>query len=169
MSMKNSNDTIGNRTRDLQACSAVPPHARAEWCKFIFSSSSQDTHLGHIKITGNFCLISLRQEYMSCVNTAQPSTCRTTCCPPGPIRGQKDFKLNRSLYDVYKGWCKHTLQFPLQKAAVLLKARVWVTARVQVTARNSKTETTEKFVPRCNGATNLEGFPWGCKHLFQDT
>jgi hypothetical protein len=24
MSMKNSNDTIGNRTRDLQACSAVP-------------------------------------------------------------------------------------------------------------------------------------------------
>jgi hypothetical protein len=25
MSMKNSNDTIGNRTRDLPACSAVPP------------------------------------------------------------------------------------------------------------------------------------------------
>jgi hypothetical protein len=24
MSMKNSNDTIGNRTRDLPACSAVP-------------------------------------------------------------------------------------------------------------------------------------------------
>jgi hypothetical protein len=24
MSMKNSNDTIGNRTRDLTACSAVP-------------------------------------------------------------------------------------------------------------------------------------------------
>jgi len=24
MSMKNFNDTIGNRTRDLQACSAVP-------------------------------------------------------------------------------------------------------------------------------------------------
>jgi hypothetical protein len=24
MSMKNSNDTIGNRTRDLQACSTVP-------------------------------------------------------------------------------------------------------------------------------------------------
>ena len=24
MSMKNSNDTIGNRTRDLLACSAVP-------------------------------------------------------------------------------------------------------------------------------------------------
>jgi hypothetical protein len=32
MSMKNSNDTIGNRTRDLSTCSAVaqptaPPHA----------------------------------------------------------------------------------------------------------------------------------------------
>jgi len=27
MSMKNSSDTIGNRTRDLSACSAVPPHA----------------------------------------------------------------------------------------------------------------------------------------------
>jgi len=24
MSMKNSNDTIGNRTRDIPACSAVP-------------------------------------------------------------------------------------------------------------------------------------------------
>jgi len=27
MSMKNSNDTIGNRTRDLPACSAVPQPA----------------------------------------------------------------------------------------------------------------------------------------------
>jgi len=27
MSMKNSNDTIGNGTRDLPACSAVPPRA----------------------------------------------------------------------------------------------------------------------------------------------
>ena len=34
MSMKNSNDTIGNRTRDLPACSAVPqpaaPHLDVE-------------------------------------------------------------------------------------------------------------------------------------------
>jgi len=27
MSMDNSNDTIGNRTRDLPACSPVPPRA----------------------------------------------------------------------------------------------------------------------------------------------
>ena len=38
MSMKNSIDTIGNRTRDLRACSAVPqptapPRALFLWCK----------------------------------------------------------------------------------------------------------------------------------------
>jgi hypothetical protein len=32
MSMKNSNDTIGNRTRDLPACSAVPQSSRAVIC-----------------------------------------------------------------------------------------------------------------------------------------
>jgi len=39
MSMKNSNETIGNRTRDLPACSAVPqptapPRHRANHAKF---------------------------------------------------------------------------------------------------------------------------------------
>jgi hypothetical protein len=34
MSMKNSNDTIGNRTRDLPACSVVP---RRQSCTFIKS------------------------------------------------------------------------------------------------------------------------------------
>ena len=29
--MKNSNDTIGNRTRDLLACSAVPQPTTAPW------------------------------------------------------------------------------------------------------------------------------------------
>jgi hypothetical protein len=32
MSMKNSNDTIGNRTRDLPACSAVPQPAAPPRC-----------------------------------------------------------------------------------------------------------------------------------------
>jgi hypothetical protein len=131
--------------------------------KFICSSSSKVTPVGHIKMTDNFCLIYLRQEYTSRVNTAHPSTCTTTCCLPGPISGQRDFKQYRSLHDVYKGWCKHTLLFPLQKPAVLIEALVWVTAR------NSKTVTTENFVPRCNGATNLELCPCGCKHLLQDT
>ena len=34
MSMKNSSDTIGNRTRDLPACSAVPQTNRANTCPF---------------------------------------------------------------------------------------------------------------------------------------
>jgi hypothetical protein len=40
MSMKNSKDTIGNRTRDLQACSAVPsihrPGGYLPACKGLF-------------------------------------------------------------------------------------------------------------------------------------
>jgi len=36
MSMKNSNDTIGNRSRDLPACSAVPqPTAPAAACPLL--------------------------------------------------------------------------------------------------------------------------------------
>jgi hypothetical protein len=42
MSMKNTNDTIGNRTRDLPACSAVPQPTspRAEVCSYaVFEES----------------------------------------------------------------------------------------------------------------------------------
>jgi len=44
MSMKNSNDTIGNRTRDLPTCTAVPqptslPHAPT-WCSISCNTST---------------------------------------------------------------------------------------------------------------------------------
>jgi hypothetical protein len=49
MSMKNFSDTIGNRTRDLPACSAVfqpiaPPRAPnlSGFCSFIFTGIGQD-------------------------------------------------------------------------------------------------------------------------------
>ena len=32
--MKNSNDTIGNRTRDIPVCSAVPPNAMSTGVKW---------------------------------------------------------------------------------------------------------------------------------------
>ena len=49
MSMKNSNNTIGNRTRDLPACSAVPqptapPRAPVEWYR-------HDSNKGLIQIS----------------------------------------------------------------------------------------------------------------------
>ena len=42
LSMKNSNDTIGNRTRDLLTCSAVPqptvpPRSPIQWVPGLFS------------------------------------------------------------------------------------------------------------------------------------
>jgi hypothetical protein len=147
MSMKNCNDTIGNRTSDLQACSAVhqptapplapPPHTPGKSDINLFSPVLRKLHTWGISKSHATSVSSLwdRNIYMSCVNTAQHSTCKTTCCPPGPIRGQKDFKLNRSLYDVYIGWCKHTSLFQLQKPAVLLKVRVWVTAGTWKTER----------------------------------
>ena len=47
-----------------------------------------------------------------------PSSSRTTSCPPGAIRGQKDFKLKQGLLEVYKGPSKHTSVFPVQQPAV---------------------------------------------------
>ena len=48
MSMKNSTDTIGNRTRDLPACSAVPqpsapPRALQQAYKQLFINANTDT------------------------------------------------------------------------------------------------------------------------------
>jgi len=47
MSMKNSNDTIGNRTRDLPACSAVPPRAPTTTCRgqFVTTVAMRGTSL----------------------------------------------------------------------------------------------------------------------------
>jgi hypothetical protein len=42
MSMKNSNDTIGNRTRDLPACSALPQPTAP--------SRAPSDHKGHMKL-----------------------------------------------------------------------------------------------------------------------
>jgi hypothetical protein len=39
MSMKNSSGTIGNRTRDLPACSAVPPHVKCTTTNVCFVHS----------------------------------------------------------------------------------------------------------------------------------
>jgi hypothetical protein len=40
MSMNNYNDTIGNRTRDLLACSAVPNHLRHQQRALIFITNT---------------------------------------------------------------------------------------------------------------------------------
>jgi acetoin utilization deacetylase AcuC-like enzyme len=50
MSMKNCNDTIGNRTRDLLACSAVPQsnvhlHAPIQLCIIIILQYLKDANL----------------------------------------------------------------------------------------------------------------------------
>jgi hypothetical protein len=42
MSMKNSNDTIGNRTRDPPVCSAVPRH-RVPLSKTCYRANRYDT------------------------------------------------------------------------------------------------------------------------------
>jgi hypothetical protein len=55
--MKNSNDTIGNRTRDVLACSIVPqPHAAPFTPPYIIS---------FIIIAINFNIITIYVQYLS--------------------------------------------------------------------------------------------------------
>ena len=54
MSMKNSNDTIGNRTRDLPACSAMPQltalprRGKVPYCVFISVVQQPNSGLGRL-------------------------------------------------------------------------------------------------------------------------
>jgi hypothetical protein len=64
MSMKNSNDTIGNRTRDLPACSAVPqptapqrsPFFKLLLCEVPDDVSCELQHLALCCVTLERCL-----------------------------------------------------------------------------------------------------------------
>jgi len=62
MSMKNSNDTIGNRTRDLPTCSAVPqPTALPLAPKLVIQGSKID--ISHVEVSNlGYCLIIVPED-----------------------------------------------------------------------------------------------------------
>jgi hypothetical protein len=49
--MKNANDTIGNRTRDLPACSAVPQTTTTPRAPFLVNMNINLLHEGHASLT----------------------------------------------------------------------------------------------------------------------
>jgi hypothetical protein len=77
MSMKNSNDTIENRTRDLPACSAVPqPTAPPRALELLRSTVVLNSHYLLVKIViGNFAVFSNSQlALFACVYDVLPRT-----------------------------------------------------------------------------------------------
>ena len=82
--MKNSNDTIGNRTRDLSACSAVPqPNAppRAPQKKI-------NNKINLIYLNNKYCcggrltIIQLSEHTMARTNTKKKNVSTVLCQPP---------------------------------------------------------------------------------------
>jgi hypothetical protein len=57
MSMKNANDTIGNRTRDLPACRAVPEPTAPPRVSIYKYKSTVNGNKKEKLLTGNFILI----------------------------------------------------------------------------------------------------------------
>jgi hypothetical protein len=109
MSMKNSNDTTGNRTRDLSACSAVPqptapprapPQSLVYFCKIPTKSDCTRTFR---------TLSKSSQTPATTALTSHPATCNTkaplphtlgTLCVPYPCR---KFRLLPMLIGTSKG------------------------------------------------------------------
>ena len=60
--MKNSNDTIGNRTRDLLTCSAVPQPTAPQW------SPVQKRYYNNIQLVGYKKAQSTYHSMMSTIN-----------------------------------------------------------------------------------------------------
>jgi hypothetical protein len=72
MSMKNSNDTIGNRTRDLPACSAVP---QLFMVIYVINSVKYCTAICYIWITGSFGSIREKQIILSEIEVTVKTVC----------------------------------------------------------------------------------------------
>ena len=67
MSMKNSSDTIGNRTRDLPTCSAVPqPTAPPRAPKF-FNIAGHKVKAWHCPVCATDYLQTKKQHFISIV------------------------------------------------------------------------------------------------------
>jgi hypothetical protein len=62
MSMKNSNDTVGNRTDDLPDCSAVPQPTAPPRAKFLFCVTIIQTIYIHV---GKYVRIQVRTQSFS--------------------------------------------------------------------------------------------------------
>jgi hypothetical protein len=62
--MKNSSDIIGNRTRDLPACSAVPqPNAPPPASRSIYYRKKKDFHLLNISVPKTQIQFSAKKMY----------------------------------------------------------------------------------------------------------
>jgi hypothetical protein len=75
--MKNSNDTIGNRTRDLPACSSVPQPTAPRRAPYILQSDSFTLCKLYIKIA-NSVLCSNILYWLPDYNPFRTEICRVT-------------------------------------------------------------------------------------------
>jgi hypothetical protein len=96
VSLKNSNDTIGNRTRDLPVCSVVPYKAGVPNVK-LYGSAQYNTRQTHVKFAKIFAKRTQFERLVYTIPRNRSDTLRSLQCKLDINECNKKYSRDRSI------------------------------------------------------------------------